>query len=363
MARKRNPENKGLPNRWQHKHGAYYYQVPIGLEHLWNGKKLFRLGKTLPEAYQVWADRIALDARDIKNLGGLFDRYSIEVIPHKAPKTQQENIRYAEKLCRVFGYDTPVNALTPSHAYGYYNHSQAKTLARRELALLFHAYTKAVEWGIIDRSPFKGQVRLTGGNNVRDRYVEDWEVAEFLSLSQTAGSHSVAVIQAYTRLKLLTGMSQRDLLLLQPAKQFKEDGIHIQRHKVAGKTGLRTIYAWTPELREEIKAAMDARPVDISPWLFCNKRGQGYVNQEKGTASGWASIWQRYMQRALNETKITERFTDHDLRAKAGSDADSLEHARALLSHADSRITQKVYRRKPETVQPIHKLNRTKPSE
>jgi integrase len=50
----------------------------------------------------------------------------------------------------------------------------------------------------------------------------------------------------------------------------------------------------------------------------------------------------RFAQRVLAETEVKERFTEHDLRAKCASDADSLEHARALLSHADSKITERV---------------------
>ena len=59
------------------------------------------------------------------------------------------------------------------------------------------------------------------------------------------------------------------------------------------------------------------------------------------------------MARLLKETKITERFTEHDLRGKAGSDAESLEGARQLLGPADSKITQSAYRRKPEVVRPL----------
>lgn len=54
-----------------------------------------------------------------------------------------------------------------------------------------------------------------------------------------------------------------------------------------------------------------------------------------------------------SEKLIEERFTEHDLRAKVGSDAESLERARALLAHADSRMTQKAYRRLPERVKPL----------
>jgi integrase len=59
------------------------------------------------------------------------------------------------------------------------------------------------------------------------------------------------------------------------------------------------------------------------------------------------------MERVLAETKVKEPFTEHDLRAKVASDADTLEHARALLAHADSRTTDRIYRRKAEIVAPM----------
>jgi len=61
-------------------------------------------------------------------------------------------------------------------------------------------------------------------------------------------------------------------------------------------------------------------------------------------------MWQRFCARVLTETKVEINFTEHDLRAKCASDAETLEHARALLSHADARTTDKIYRRKPEKV-------------
>jgi integrase len=88
----------------------------------------------------------------------------------------------------------------------------------------------------------------------------------------------------------------------------------------------------------------------LSPFLFCNRRGKGYFNETTGLCNGWDSMWQQFMDRVLAETKVQERFTEHDLRAKVGSDAASLEKARALLQHADARTTARVYRRKPERV-------------
>lgn len=361
MARKRSKENQGLPARWRHTHGAYYYQVPPGLEHLWEGKKTFRLGDKLNEAYKVWADRLQ-KPNQARTVGELLDRYALEVIPAKAPTSQQSNHVQMLVLRRVFG-NQPLLPFTPQLVYQYVDRRSVKKkdpktgkvtggriAAHREIELLSHAYTKAVEWGYIDRHPFKNEVRLKG-EPPRDRYVEDWEIVEALSLDSKRKKGSVLMIQAYLRLKLLTGMSQGDLLRLQE-NQIKEDGIHNQRHKTIGTTGKRTIYQWTPELRAAVAIAKQARSFP-SVFLFCNREGQSYINETTGKAPGWKSMWQRYMDRVIKETKVEKHFTEHDLRAKVASDAGTLEHARSLLAHADSRTTDRIYRRKAEVVQPL----------
>ena len=89
---KRLPENRRLPARWVQKHGAFYYLVPPGLEAGWDGKKWFRLGTTLAEAHAAFAARIK-DKPVAKTIGQLLDRYAVEVVPKKAPKTASENLR------------------------------------------------------------------------------------------------------------------------------------------------------------------------------------------------------------------------------------------------------------------------------
>ena len=110
----------------------------------------------------------------------------------------------------------------------------------------------------------------------------------------------------------------------------------------------------TPELQDAINMAKAARP-RLSQYLFCTSEGKCYIDGDTEESRGWQSMWARFMARVLSETKVKERFTEHDLRAKAASGADSLEHARALLSHTDSKTTRAVYRRKPERVDPLSK--------
>lgn len=344
---KRNPENRKLPARWAFKHGAYYYLVPPEARAMWEGKSWFRLGTTLPEAYRAWAERAARPEK-VVTIGALLDRYSLEVVPSKAPKTAGENLKQIERLRPVFG-SVALTDLEPQHVYQYVDKRTAKTAAKREVEVLSHAFTKAVQWGLLKAHPFKGEVRLEGAAP-RTRYVEDWELAELFAMQSRRKKGSVLMIQAYLRLKLLTGMRQRDLLLLTMA-DCKDDGIHVTPSKTKGTTGKRVIYEWTPELRAAYDEAITVRPA-LSPFLFCNRFGAGFVEEDKGTAHDWNNMWQKFMTRALAETKITERFTEHDLRAKVGSDAESLERARQLLAHADVRMTERVYRRKPERIQP-----------
>ena len=362
MTKERSKENQGLPARWQLKHGAYYYRVPPGLEALWDNKTMFRLGDKLNEAYEVWSSRLG-EVNDVKSIGQLLDRYALEVIPTKAPASQISNQNQLPMLREVFGSQTLL-PFQPKLIYQYVDKRSKKKkdpitgkvtggriAAHREIELLSHAYTKAVEWGYIDRHPFKNEVRLTG-EQPRERYVEDQEIVEVLKLPAVRKAGSVLMIQAYLRIKLLTGMAQGDLLRLQPDIHIKEDGIHNQRHKTAGTTGKRTIYEWSPELRAAVAMALKARP-KASTFLFCNRDGNGYINEAVGRASGWKSMWQRFMARVIKETKVKEHFTEHDLRAKVASDAGSLEHARSLLAHADSRTTDRIYRRKAERVTPL----------
>lgn len=168
-----------------------------------------------------------------------------------------------------------------------------------------------------------------------------------LSLPSKHSKGSVKLIQAYMRLKLLTGLRKSDLLKMKEA-DLKDNGIHIH----TSKTGKAIIYEWTPALRKAVADVKAVRAVDISPFLFCTKKGKSYLDEATSKTEGWDSMWQRFMRRVLSETKVTERFTEHDLRAKCASDAESLEHAQQLMAHTDSKITKAVYCRKPERVKP-----------
>jgi len=140
MPRKRNPENRGLPARWQLIHGAYYYQVLPGLEAQWDGKTKFRLGGTLPEAYKSWAARLE-QAGNAETVGQLLDRYALEVVPMKSARQQLDQNRYAGRMRAVFGELLPTD-IRPQLVYQFLERSPKKVAARRAIALLSHAFTE-----------------------------------------------------------------------------------------------------------------------------------------------------------------------------------------------------------------------------
>lgn len=62
------------------------------------------------------------------------------------------------------------------------------------------------------------------------------------------------------------------------------------------------------------------------------------------------------MVAAVADGVLSERFTDHDIRAKAAASAHAQElDATALLGHSDTRVTERHYLRGPAKVFPARK--------
>lgn len=70
---------------------------------------------------------------------------------------------------------------------------------------------------------------------------------------------------------------------------LREGGIHVESGKIEGSTGKRMIIQWSDELRAAVGMAKAARPVQLSPYLLCNMRGECYF-KENGRVSGWETL-------------------------------------------------------------------------
>ncbi len=142
MPRKRNTENRGTPTGWRWRSNRWRYRVPPGLEQHWDSKSEFVLGRTLTEAYKVWAERLQVHV-NARTISDLLDRYANEVIPTKSARTQKGNNESIVRLRSVFGH-MPIAALKPTHVYQYLDRQRSHpTSANRNVEVLSHAYTKA----------------------------------------------------------------------------------------------------------------------------------------------------------------------------------------------------------------------------
>lgn len=327
---RRRKHDKHLPQRVYLRSGGYYF---VDMDGKWNP-----LGRDYGQALAKLGEMVT--PQPLRTLGDILDRYEREEVPQKASRTQEDNRLSIGRLRPVFGKMRPED-LKPQDCYQYLDkRRQFPVSANHDIQVLSHVYTKAIEWGVVDQHPIIGKVKKHK-RRPRDRYVTDTELDAACAV---AGD----MLRAYIALKLLTGLRKGDMLRL-TMRDLQEDGLHVQPHKTARTTGRRQVFEWTPALKEAVAAAKAARPKDIAPWLFLTRTGRPYIRDD-GKTPAFNCLWQRFMKRV--EKAEVEHFTEHDLRAKAGSDAPSLERARELLGHASGATTQRIYRRKPEYIRP-----------
>jgi len=333
----RNRDNLGLPRRWRIRYGAYYYRVPEGQEAHWDGRREFRLGRTLSEAHRVYAERIK-GAGTGDTIGDLIDRYLVEVTPRKAPRTQADEVVVFERLKAMIGQN-PAAGVKTHHCYQVYDALKKRglTTANRHIERLSHLFTMALEWGVVTDHPMVGKFRKTRPAPLR-RYLSD----DQLNLALTTAP---PLIRAYVALKLLTGLRMSDMLRLR-VRDWQDDGLHVTPGKTLKSSGKSLVFERTPALEAAIKAvqALEGRP-HITEYLFCTRDGKPYLKPD-GSMNGFQSIWQRW------QAKIPDRFKERDIRVKVGSDAESAELAAKLLGHTNTGTTTKFYRAKPEKVKP-----------
>ena len=209
---------------------------------------------------------------------------------------------------------------------------KAPVRANREKALLSHIFTYAKnEKGLIDHNPCAG----TGRNQEkpRDRLPTWWELKEFKKVAPP-------ILQLWVDFKYKTGLRQQTMLRMTKT-QLRVEGIKVR----ASKNNKKGIILWDNDLRDivdQIKAL--PRKID-SIYLFTNRQGQPY------TESGFRSMFHKYMQLALEKTALEETFTEHDIRAMHGTEAEEQGiNATDNLLHNDSKSTKAYLRGKKEVV-------------
>lgn len=250
-----------------------------------------------------------------------------------APSTLASNRLEADQLKKAFGKMQP-EALRPSHVWSYlhkFRGQESPVRANREAALLSALFNRLMGAGVVDRNPCMGVER--NEEEPRERLVTDSELRGFVKFAwrrSDAGKRAaLAAAIAY-----LTGKAQAQILKLH-RNQIDNEGIAFGKRK----RGAATFVTWTPRLRRLIAAALDM-PCDITPlFVIHNQSGSPY------TSSGFKSIWQRLMAEWAESGN--ERFTFHDLRAKASTDAiEQGRKASELTGHRTEAVLCRVYDRR-----------------
>jgi integrase len=259
------------------------------------------------------------------------DRYRVDVIPRKAPRTQRDNLKELANLLAFFDDPpAPFDQIRPVHVSQYKDWRTAKVRANREIALLSHLWNWARSRGYTDMpNPCAGVER--NREDGRDVYVEDAVYrAVYVAADQPLRD---AMDLAY-----LTGQRVADVYAMDE-RQVTATGLRVRQ----GKTGTKLEMAIVGEL-----AALIDR-------IMARKRGYTLrstrlIVDERGLALGRDALRYRF-DKARERAGIPKGdFQFRDLRAKAGTDkADSagdIRQAQQQLGHASTAMTEHYVRQR-----------------
>ena len=335
---------------------GYYYNA--------GGRKEIPLGTDLAEAKRKWAELEGKPSDQPTGLAAAFQRYRRDIIPKKAAKTQELNEAELQMLEAYFARAKFKDVKT-HHLADYRDGRKTKrrlrkdgsvrdpggepapVAANRELALFSTIWNHAREWGMTDL-PNPGQGMRKNKETPRDNYVDDevWkavyaegeqDLRDALDLSYLGGQRPEDVIGASEQ--HIVG----DVLKVRQGKTKKYLSIYLTDPE----TGLRT------ELGRFIDR-IRARPVRGFK-LLLNMRGKPLTRPmlRSRFEAARKAAWERAEQALdFDLAERIRKFQYRDIRPKAASEIESLEHASKLLGHTKEEITKKVYRRVGERVKP-----------
>lgn len=306
-------------------------------------RKEIPLGGDLNEAKRKWADHESKPAPiDVSLMRSVFDRYERETIPLKAPRTQKDNLEAFRQLRPLFD-SCPVNSLTPQLVAQYRDKRSAKVRANREIALLSNVFNLAREWGYTaNENPCRG-VRKNK-EMPRDFYADK-------DVWKAVYAEAAVELQDAMDLNYLTGQRPADVLRMME-KDLRDGALEVRQGKTSKK--LRILLNRDDGSKTELGLLIDkirARPRKVrSLYLIATPIG---TPLNKGTLrTRFVDARNAAAKKAPEALAAKIRdFQFKDIRAKAASEID-IDHARKLLGHTEEEITEQVYRRIGEVVNP-----------
>jgi integrase len=196
----------------------------------------------------------------------------------------------------------------------------------REIALVSHMLSKAVEWGLLETSPLKkGQRLMFKENNHRLRFLSDAEVEALLQACDALKASSPH-LRPIVETALLSGLRRGEVLSLK-WEQIRNGFIYLRETK-ANKARQIPINDRLAEVLKEVRRKNQLK----SEYVFCDSQGRRFYEVKRSFTS------------ACRRAGL-EDFRFHDLRHTFASrlvmKGASLKAVQELLGHADMKMTMR----------------------
>ena len=323
--------------------GTYYYYF--------DGKREIALGKDYVDAIRQWAQLEGGNAAQtaIVTFRQAAEKYTAQIIPTKAPRTQADNLKELANLLKFFDNPpAPLDAIEPQHVRQYldWRSGTAKVRANREKALLSHIWNFSRQIGLTNLPNPCAGVRGFTETGRKDVYIEDnvfaavyacasQSLKDALDMAYLSGQRPADV------LKMRVTDIRDNLLTVKQGKTGKTLRIKLN-HDDGTKNGLGLKVEEIMERKRLSKVADTAMIVAM---------GGGAL-----TYSGLDNAFEHAREKAASiaikaggtELAATIRgFQFRDLRAKAGTEkADSagILEARQQLGHRSVTTTERYVR-------------------
>lgn len=326
-------KNSQLPPRMRKRVRAWgtYYLYDAGGK----PRKEIPLGSDFTEAIKKWAELERANGVMYQNT--IFDainKYLVRVLPTKAKRTQDDNLKELVNIKEFFGNPSPapLSAIKPVHIKQYLEwrtkDGKGFTRANREKALLSHIFNFARETGMTDiPNPCAG----IKGFKEEDRevYVED-DLFEKVYIAATVP------VQEAMMLAYLTGQRPADTVKMNE-RDIKDGCIYVKQNKTGAKLAIR-IEGELKTLLARIKERKHGLKI-FSTQLIVNESGQDMTQR---------ALSDRFRKARVKAGVPLGDFQFRDLRAKAGTDKytlEGLDKAKEQLGHTSTRTTE-IYIRK-----------------
>jgi integrase len=333
---------------------SVYYTYDLGGK----PRKEVSLGKDFVQAIRKWAE---LEQVKLPKLAQLTfpeaaERYMRDVLPHKEPRTQQDNLKELRFLQEFFGNPpAPLEEIRPTHIRSYLTWRSEKARAwyiekerpvppkpghvraNREIALFSHIFNYAREHGLTDAANPCAGIKKNSETG-RDVYVED-------DLYARLYAHADEPTRDAMDLAYLAGQRPDDTLRYDE-RDIKDGFIEIDQGKTKKK--LRMLLTGQLKVVVDRIRARKANYKTVSNALVVNEVGQRLTLR----------ALQYRFRIARDAAGIpANEFQFRDLRAKAGTDKTDLSgdirQAQKQLGHATVAMTEHyVRKRRGDKVEP-----------